>query len=431
LYIRKVVVNNIRGFSTAELDFCPDGVTFPGWAVITGDNGSGKTALLRAIALAVLGPDQRRGLIPDLSGWVTQGEESATVSVEIRPDHLYDKTARGGYPNQSTFWAELEIRDDGNEGWEAVSADVFRNRKKSAVNGPWADSTPGWCCLAYGPFRRLSGSSPDAQRLMMLPGRIPHFATLFKEDATLGEGEEWVRELEYKRLEKRSKEAAVLASLLEFVKGDFLRHGVSISKVNSDGLWLRDAAGNEIPLTDMSEGYRSALAMLIDIYRHMVAMYGPEILSTDEDGNTIVDRPGVVLIDEIDAHLHPDWQRSIGFWLQEHFPLVQFIVTTHSPLVCPAANNGRIYHLPERTPDGDELPFRLAKEDYDAVRAGKPDQILVSPAFAMPYIRSPLAVRARERHALLVSRRLGGQELTAGEAAELNQLELFARDDAE
>jgi len=424
VFIRRVVINNIKGFERVDLDFAPDGKNYAGWCVVTGDNGSGKTALLKAIALAILGPEQRRGLIPDLSGWVTQGHENGTISVEVLPDHDYDKTARGGFPSQSTFWAEVEVRQDDAGAWEAVSADIFRQKKKSAVNGPWAEATPGWCCLAYGPFRRLYGSSPDAQRLMFLPGRIPHFATLFKEDATLGEGEEWVRELQYKHLEGKVKEGRILDSLLEFVRGEFLRHGVSISKVDSDGIWLSDTANREIPLTDMSEGYRSALAMLIDIFRHMVSIYGPDVLGQDEQGRTVVDRPGVVLIDEIDVHLHPDWQRSVGFWLQEHFPSVQFIVTTHSPLVCPAANHGRIYHLPDRAVESEEDPFRLSASDYDRVRAGKPDQILVSPAFGMPYIRSPLAVRARERHALLVAKRTG-PGLSDNEIEELDQLDLF------
>jgi len=99
-----------------------------------------------------------------------------------------------------------------------------------------------------------------------------------------------------------------------------------------------------------------------DADRHL-SPYGQHLrsrhLATDAEGRTVVDRPGVVLIDEIDVHLHPEWQRAIGVWLQEHFPRIQFIVTTHSPLVCPAANHGRIYHLPDRTADGEEEPFRL------------------------------------------------------------------------
>jgi hypothetical protein len=423
MHIHRVVLRNIKGFERADLEFCPDGSSYPGWAVITGDNGAGKTAFLRAIALAMLGPDQARGIVQDLRGWVTEGADTGTISVEIKPDHEIDRTEKGGYPTVGTFWAEVEIRQEGEVG-AIGSADVFRKKKKSAINGPWAPTTGGWFAVAYGPFRRLYGTSPDAQRLMMIPGRIPRFATLFKEDATLGEGEEWVKELQYKRLEGRQGESRALENLLRVVGDDFLRNGVAIEEVNSGGMWIRDTAGRRMALTEMSDGYRAALAMLIDLFRHMVNVYGPEIVSHSvDDGFHYIDRPGVVLIDEIDAHLHPDWQREIGFWLKQHFPHVQFVVTTHSPLVCPAADGGRIYHL--RQPGRGE-PFRLSDDDYKEVIAGKPDEILLTPAFGMNHTRSPKAVRARERHALLISKRLSSKGLTQEEAEELGQLELFA-----
>lgn len=422
MYLKRVVLKNIKGFEDADLDLCPDGRSYTGWLTVTGDNGSGKTAFLKAISLALLGPDQVRGLVPDLSGWVTEGFDSGTISVEIRPNHDYDKTQRGGFPVQTTFWAEVEINRVGPT-WEIASADIFRNKKRSAVNGPWAQSTPGWFALGYGPFRRLYGSSPDAQRLMVIPGRIPRFATLFKEDATLGECEEWVKQLMYKKLEQRETERLALDSLLLVLRDDFLRQGILIEDVNSEGIWLRDQAGRRMSLTDMSEGYRSALAMLMDIFRHMVAVYGPDgLVVRSEDGTCYVDRPGVVLIDEIDAHLHPAWQREIGFWLKRHFPSVQFVTTTHSPLVCQSADGGRIYHFP---PPGKGVPFRLRPDEYDRVIAGKPDEILLTPAFGLPHTRSPRAVKARERHALLVSKQLT-LGLNEDEAREKQQLELFA-----
>lgn len=53
----------------------------------------------------------------------------------------------------------------------------------------------------------------------------------------------------------------------------------------------------------------------------------------------------MVIIDEIDAHLHPTWQTKIGQWFTTNFPNIQFIVTTHSPLVCRACENGSIWRL--------------------------------------------------------------------------------------
>ncbi|MFF2744969.1 AAA family ATPase [Kitasatospora sp. NPDC058048] len=425
MYIKRLVVKNIKGFEHADLDFCEDGENYAGWCVITGDNGSGKTALLKSIALSLLGPSDARALIPDLRGWATEGFDSGTISLEIKPNHEYDKSSRGGFPIQSTFWAEVEFERE-NNAWTMSPADVFRNKKKGAVNGPWAPGTAGWFTLGYGPFRRLYGSSPEAQRLMVIPGRIPRFATLFKEDATLSECEQWVKQLNYKKLESKlteSIESVTLDNLLKILGDNFLREGVQIDEVNSDGIWLTDSANRRMPLSDMSEGYRSALAMLIDIFRHMVEVYGPsDIVKMNEDGIHYVNRPGVVVIDEVDSHLHPAWQREIGFWLKQHFPLVQFIVTTHSPLVCQAADNGRIYHIPQ---PGQGEPFMLTEEDYARVIAGKPDEILLTPAFGLRNTRSPRAVTARTRRARLKAKEMAGANLAPEEQRELEQLQLF------
>ena len=413
MYIKKVALENIKAIDSGELDFCPDGANYAGWSVITGDNGAGKTALLKAISMAVLGPDQSRALVPDLRGWITQGASRGTVSVEVVPDPVFDR-------NQPPFEAGIEFVD--KDGMTDIAATT---NGTAVTEGPWAPAGGGWLTVGYGPFRRLYGSSLDAQRLMTIPGRIPRFATLFKEDATLAECEAWVKQLNYRQLEHRQDASRTLSTLLALLNDDFLRHGLRLDGVDSDGIWLRDKVGRVMPLADMSEGYRVALATLIDIFRHMVLAYGSDGLTKlAADGTTIVQRPAVVLIDEIDAHLHPAWQREIGFWLTQHFPLVQFIVTTHSPLVCQAADHGRIYHIPQ--PGDGEPPARLDRDSYEQIIRGRSDEVLLTPAFGLRHTRSPRAVQARQRRAELVAKRQAVGRLANDETEELHRLEVFA-----
>jgi hypothetical protein len=422
VYLQRIALTNVKGFEHVDLDLAPESDGYPGWTVITGDNGSGKTALLRAISLALLGPDQARDLLPSPEGWVRYGADVGLISVEIRPDHEVDRTLKGGFPVQGTFWAELAIeQDDATRTWMLNPTDVYRKKKKGATNGPW-QPVSGWFGLAYGPFRRLYGSSPDAQRLMVLPGRSPQYGTLFREDATLSEAEEWVKSLQFRRLENRADDARTLEGLLAILNHDFLRLGVRVDEVNSDGLWLVDSANSRMKLADMSEGYRAALAMLIDIFRHLTLTYGPDIVKRDPDGTPHVAAPGVVMIDEVDAHLHPGWQRDIGFWLKRHFPRIQFIVTTHSPLVCQAVDSGRIFHLPAL---GDGAPYRLSPEEYNSVIAGRADDVLRSDAFGLRNTRSDLAVAALRRHAELRSKRSAGP-LSPEEEDQYEQLSIFA-----
>lgn len=110
-------------------------------------------------------------------------------------------------------------------------------------------------------------------------------------------------------------------------------------------------------------------------------------------------RSGVVLIDEIDAHLHPEWQREIGFWLKRHFPNIQFIVTTHSPIICQAADPNGLFVLPE--PGSEDGPRALSDDEYRKVISSRPDTILLTSAFGLQNTRSPRAVEARAQYAKL------------------------------
>ena len=82
-----------------------------------------------------------------------------------------------------------------------------------------------------------------------------------------------------------------------------------------------------IPLRQMSDGYRCSISLVADIAYRM-ALLNPQLL-----GNVVDETPGVILIDEIDLHLHPSWQQKILDILLSVFPKVQFVVTTHAPSV--------------------------------------------------------------------------------------------------
>ena len=134
-----------------------------------------------------------------------------------------------------------------------------------------------------------------------------------------------------------------------------------------------------------------------------------------------------MLIDEIDAHLHPEWQRTIGDWFKQLFPRVQFIVTTHSPLICQAADAGRIFHLP--APGTGEGPFRLSDEDARKIRAGESCFVLRSPAFGLEHTRSPQAVAARREYSRLEAKKRR-VALTPEEQARQLELALYVEDTA-
>src|SRR5690606_16357245 len=98
---------------------------------------------------------------------------------------------------------------------------------------------------------------------------------------------------------------------------------------------LIDRKGVALPVRQLSDGERGSLALVLDLTRRL-SQANPGLDDPAANG------PGVVLIDEIDLHLHPKWQRDIVGNLPNAFPNLQFIATTHSPQVIGEVEHDRI-----------------------------------------------------------------------------------------
>lgn len=413
MYIKRLVLENIRGFRNLDFSLQRQDNEYAGWTVFTGDNGSGKSALLKAIAVALNGTGFARSLQSSFSGWVRAGEKEAALALELVPTDRDDSFQQSGKTSDAAFWAELALKINGGREPAIERSTKYTGKRKTAARGPWAENPIGWFSCGYGPFRRIQGASSEAQRLMVGPGQVSRFVTLFREDASLAECDQWLRALKFKEMEQDTDAARRLAVVMELLNDEMLQNDMRVERVDSEGMWLRDKAGVVLPLADMSDGYRAALALLVDIVRHLMDVFGTEALVVSKDGAKVVPRSGVVLIDEIDSHLHPEWQRRIGFWLKQHFPRIQFIVTSHSPFICQASDRNGLFRLPP--PGGEEQPFAVAEVDRQKVIASKSDTILLGPAFGLRHTRSQLAVSRRQRFAELQAKRSAGESLSAAE----------------
>jgi hypothetical protein len=183
----------------------------------------------------------------------------------------------------------------------------------------------------------------------------------------LTEGLRWLQQLQFKKLEGDAA-GALLAPLKKFInQPGFLPHHAQLEKITSREVLFVDGNGYHVPVEELSDGYRSILSMTFELIRQLAACYGPKRVFHPKDP-TKVDVPGVVLIDEVDAHLHPTWQRKVGLWFRTHFPKMQFIVTTHSPLVCQAAEVGTVWRLPR--PGTDEEARQVTGVELDRLIFG-------------------------------------------------------------
>ena len=125
-----------------------------------------------------------------------------------------------------------------------------------------------------------------------------------------------------------------------------------------------------------------------------------------------------MLIDEVDAHLHPTWLRRIGVWFCKHFPNIQFIVTTHSPFVCQAATT--VFKLP--TPGTQEQGEMICGAELNRLLYGNVQDAYSTGAFGNGLTRSEASrQRTRKRLAELNRKELHG-ELTAAEEQEQTEL---------
>lgn len=406
MYISRVRLENIRGFSgrrNVDLTLTrPDG-SHAGWTVLAGRNGSGKTSLLRAIALTVGGPRVVPGLMPDLRSWMTVGSKDAAARLQLvsaPEDFQPDGSPRAQELEIALDWLVDVDRETSRPNSQPVTGSdkkIFKPTiaKAHTVMTPWQADPIGWFCAAYGPFRRLVGGSGETQRLMSTPGPSARLASLFYEDAALTEGVQWLIDKHLRGLEGKGwaddlKEAAVAILADGLLPDDY-----EVSDVDSDGLWVM-SRGRKFSLREMSDGYRSIAALVVDLIKQTHDTFG-DLHFEVRAGVPMITAPGVVIIDEVDAHLHVSWQREIGVWLKTHFPSFQFIVTTHSPYICQAADPGGLIRLPG--PSEDEPPQVVDQDLYDRVVYGSGDDAVLSDLFGL---ETPYSDRAEDLRKELV-----------------------------
>ncbi|MFH5776943.1 hypothetical protein ACHFJ0_22095 [Paracoccus sp. NGMCC 1.201697] len=145
------------------------------------------------------------------------------------------------------------------------------------------------------------------------PKLAPHLSAL-GEDVALSEALEWIRRARFKALEKDQAASLLVQGVIRFFNAsDLLPHGAYLESITADGIMISNGDGAVVPIEEMSDGYRSVLAMNLEILRAMDTAYGREaLLAALERGEpTSIDLPGVVLIDEV-MHISTQLGKSVS-----------------------------------------------------------------------------------------------------------------------
>jgi energy-coupling factor transporter ATP-binding protein EcfA2 len=377
-----VKIRNVRGFNEVDLDFSrPDG-SLAGWTVLAGRNASGKSTLLKALALATSGTAGAQALYGSFVDWLRLGTDLAEVEIQIQvsPDDVKGAFIRDPHHRSSSM--EWTLIPD-----ESEPRIKLKTQTNEDFNGPWRTNNPlGWFLAGYGPYRRLSERASDEHRL---PVRLSRLLSLFR-DVPLMECVEWLQQVHLRKLEKRPGAAQLEQTVLTILNDGLLPDGLRLDEVDSEGVWTVQH-GVRLPLGGLSDGYRTTAALVLDIIRLLHDCF--ETLEVDESRRQVL-HTGIVLIDEVDLHLHVYWQRGFGFWLKRHFPNIQFIVTTHSPFICQAADPRGLIRLP--APGEDRPAEHVSEELYNTVVNGSIDDAVLTELFGLETPYSEPAERLRE-----------------------------------
>lgn len=289
MYIARIRLLNLRGFRELDLDLRgPDGRSRMRTLII-GKNGTCKTTVLRAIALGVCDISDGNALLAEpIGGLLSEGADAGAI-------HIY---LEGGVGRKS----DLETQIRRSNGKDGIPIQRARNHKQLFVCG-------------YGAGRY--GVGPDTGREYRIADSV---YTLFDYRRTLLDPE-----LTLRRLQDFLGTAKYEAALGGIKNALGLSAEDEIRLPAGGGIELSGPTiGGTIRLEGWADGYRLTFSWLLDLYGW--AMRADRI--TPSGGIR-----GIVLVDEVDQHLHPSMQAEILPRLSAALPEVQLFATTHSPLV--------------------------------------------------------------------------------------------------
>ena len=373
MYIESISIDNFRTFRKAKIEFTYrdrelDDILpkpkLPNVNLLLGNNGLGKTTMLKAIALSALGPAvSRSGIYPYRLIRREPGKRPSKKGfAEIFATYKAHKQDHVSFNK-----VESKIRITQKEDIELLD---WAHSDDKVWHPIYSSSSDAFFFVGYGATRRVEKKDQTdiASRKQSVFARAQRIQSLFEEAYSLVPLSSWLPAFKSKNPGRHKQ----IVNLINRLMG---RSQYQFTGKLEDNEYVFEKGGLKVPFPALSDGYRAYLGWIGDLLYH--------ICMTCPKGHKLVDNQGIVMVDEIDLHIHPKWQVNVLPTLAKALPNIQFIVTSHSPLVVGSLEWMNIILMAPGTKQSSK-PKRI-REGIHGLDA---DQILLTDFFGMRSTRA-------------------------------------------
>ena len=358
MHIDKLTLKNFRNFENAEV------LLDSKMNIVVGNNGSGKSSLLMGALTAAsafflgIGYASPRNIRPEDVRHVTHEVGKIYQQAEVYPVEVFCQGVVNGI---NCTWSRSLSGPKSNTTYGGASElkVIAARMQKDTLNPSSQVVLP--LIAYYGTGRLWAQKQAKQKGKKNLNSRFEGYRDCITEQATYKQLPEWFSEMTLLvSQEGPIPQMSAVQKALERCFAGLINHDetqhvkieyrqryrtIVVEYTNRNG-------EHELhPMSEMSDGCRSVLSMVADI-AHRMAVLNPQL------GDSILETPGIIIIDEVELHLHPGWQKRILKDLASVFPNIQFIVSTHSPEVITSYKDANLILLKH---DGCVTPISASK----------------------------------------------------------------------